>query len=56
MDLKYIWSESVCWIQLAHGNVQWWASVNMVMNFRVQGWKFLDKLDSYRRLKNVSVK
>jgi hypothetical protein len=35
MDLREIGIDGVNWIQLAQDRVQWWASVNMVMNLRV---------------------
>jgi hypothetical protein len=35
MDLREIGWGSVDWIQLAQDRDQWWALVNMVMNFRV---------------------
>jgi hypothetical protein len=35
MDFREIGIDGANWIQLAQVRVQWWAFVNMVMNFRV---------------------
>jgi hypothetical protein len=35
LDLREMGIDRVNWIQLAQDRVQWWAFVNMVMNFRV---------------------
>jgi hypothetical protein len=35
MDLREIWIDGASWIQLAQDRVQWWASVNTVINLRV---------------------
>jgi hypothetical protein len=36
LDLTEIGIDGENWIQVAHDRVQWWASVNTVINFRVQ--------------------
>jgi hypothetical protein len=42
MDLREIRLEGVDWIHLAQDRDWWWVDVNMVMNLRDAGDKFLD--------------
>jgi hypothetical protein len=47
MNIREIRWEGVDWMHLAQGRDQWRAVVNMVMDLRVSGWKFLDYVSGY---------